>query len=901
MDKSSSLKKIKISKKKLNVNPGDIVMVPYSKGKFSKASVVQVLHPYVKVQYIDKKVTNELGNKPVLVQLSDIKKIDTKVVFNKNTDSIIPDEWVPQNSKRFPDWINEVFLPYRVTEEPRAKKNGFEFSPLQKFVRDYMASESPYRGILFYHGLGAGKTCAAVAVAENLKSGKNVVMITPASLRQNFLNSLIKECGGPYKSNPDALFDKYSFVSYNASNTLDQLKKIPTLDDHVIVIEEVHNLISMMTGNSKKGPEIYDMLMKAKNVKIVALSGTPIINFPFEVAKLCNILRGYIQVARFFVKRTEQNYAKIANIEMIKQKLLGVDNVEFVDIQQKNIMIYPKIKNYEDNYDLFINDILKKAQENGVTLQYLETKNYTLFPETEDEFRNYFIEETPDGEMLKNHDLLRRRMLGLISYYRGGKPIYYPTLKETEIFEIPMSDYQYRMYDQIREVEREREKGSSMKKALKGMTNSKSTDSSKKKISSLFRVFSREFSNFVFPEDIERPFVSRFLKSAQMKKLKKQNEISAEELKLLEKENKMQEENVRTATKDKQLIEEALNKLLAKSDEYLVDNENGLKKYSPKMAKMLEKVNESPGLVFIYSAFRTLEGIEIFSRVLEANGYQKFNSKPNNTNKPKFALWSGTESEEERAEILKTFNSSDNLHGEKLKVLLATSAGAEGIDLHNIRQVHIMEPYWHEVRTSQVIGRANRLNSHIELPKEERVVEVFRYHSVFSPSQQKVAKERQTTDEYIFEIAMKKLVVTNEIKQLMKEIAVDCTLNAVDNEKDIKCFSFGTAAEGLAYKADISDDFIYGKSELGTKVVQRKLIPYLMDKEKRVIRADKKKKKLCYFFDAECKKPLEKPPKPSEIEKIAVDEESLEVFEIESAKLNNPILLGIIDKDGKVV
>ena len=53
---TSSLKKIKISKKKINIVPGDIVLAPYSKGKYSKASVLQVIHPYAKVQYVDKKV-----------------------------------------------------------------------------------------------------------------------------------------------------------------------------------------------------------------------------------------------------------------------------------------------------------------------------------------------------------------------------------------------------------------------------------------------------------------------------------------------------------------------------------------------------------------------------------------------------------------------------------------------------------------------------------------------------------------------------------------------------------------------------------------------------------------------------------------------------------------------------
>ena len=161
----------------------------------------------------------------------------------------------------------------------------------------------------------------------------------------------------------------------------------------------------------------------------------------------------------------------------------------------------------------------------------------------------------------------------------------------------------------------------------------------------------------------------------------------------------------------------------------------------------------------------------------------------------------------ERQDILKVFTNPDNRYGEKVKILLATSAGAEGIDLKNIRQVHIMEPYWHEVRVDQVIGRANRMKSHVDLPKEDWTVDVYRYHSVFDKEQREIAKEKMTTDEFIYDKALKKLKVTDEIKTTLKEIAVDCTLNAVDNGKDIKCFSFGMDADGLAYKANISEDF----------------------------------------------------------------------------------------------
>ena len=42
---------------------------------------------------------------------------------------------------------------------------------------------------------------------------------------------------------------------------------------------------------------------------------------------------------------------------------------------------------------------------------------------------------------------------------------------------------------------------------------------------------------------------------------------------------------------------------------------------------MLNNINNSHGLVFLYSQFRSVEGIEIFSKVLSANGYKQYNSE----------------------------------------------------------------------------------------------------------------------------------------------------------------------------------------------------------------------------------------------------------------------------------
>ena len=62
--------------------------------------------------------------------------------------------------------------------------------------------------------------------------------------------------------------------------------------------------------------------------------------------------------------------------------------------------------------------------------------------------------------------------------------------------------------------------------------------------------------------------------------------------------------------------------------------------------------------------------------------------------------------------------------------MIISSAGAEGISLTCVRQVHILEPFWNYVRIDQVLGRAIRMKSHLDLPKEDRNVEQYLYLSV---------------------------------------------------------------------------------------------------------------------------------------------------------------------------
>jgi len=113
--------------------------------------------------------------------------------------------------EKFVNFINSLFAPYRseIAENTESiscdviGKTSTNFSLLthQKIVRDYMNVFTPYRGLLLYHGLGSGKTATSIAIAEGMKDSKRVIIMTPASLRANYIEELKKAGDLLYKRN----------------------------------------------------------------------------------------------------------------------------------------------------------------------------------------------------------------------------------------------------------------------------------------------------------------------------------------------------------------------------------------------------------------------------------------------------------------------------------------------------------------------------------------------------------------------------------------------------------------------------------------------------------------------------------------------------------------------------
>jgi hypothetical protein len=830
------------------------------------------------------------------------------------------DKWVLPNRAKFTNFVDRTFKYNHDEAAPKAdctsvKADSVSLFPYQQFIKDYMQFASPYRGLLLYHGLGTGKSCSSIAAAEILGNHMNVVIMVPASLRDNYLNE-IKKCGRRYfntkqkwiyfpldsidndiltkagvsraiaekngglwipsadgKPNFDGMSSdvkamileqidyvigqSFEFINYNGLKraSVEALVKKANgnpFDGKCVIVDEIHNFISTVNNNSEIGKAMYKLMMTSKNSKFILLSGTPLINYPHEIAILINLITGPRKI--YELKAKKDSGFDITAIKEILNSNKYIDSYE-IDLNGRKITVsfLPEgfahdgsnplyvsresyVRNKDDVYHMMtdeqrISNIIKdlKAVDVDISLKWSGKEVMTLPPKEED-FNEYFVDL--DNIAVKNKIMFMRRILGTVSYYSTYSEELYPSVSTEEVA-LDMTDYQFNKYEKARGEERLKEK-----RQNKGRGGQ---DSLFGKVGQVYRFYSRALCNFVFPEGIERPFPSK------MSQIKKEVDMIAdddtkggedeeedEEEKKVGKSDPVSDKDI--SKKYAQLLATAMEKLQGSGA--LDANEIG--KYSPKFKYIYDKIVAQKGTALIYSQFRTVEGLGIFGKCLEANGFAEFKIKSNGGNwevdideadyaKPKYITFTG--SNEETRMLLRIFNSdvdnlplgikdklpllggTNNIRGELIKVLMITKSGAEGISLKNVREVHVVEPYWNHIRVDQVIGRAVRTCSHIDLPKAERNVKVYIY--CMKPTKKQLdnsfsvrsSDKAMTSDQHIYMMAKKKATIINQFLDLMKKASVDCAINAKHHD-NLRCFSFPVNIDEnkFVYKLNIISD-----------------------------------------------------------------------------------------------
>ena len=708
-------------------------------------------------------------------------KLDYYVMPNRKEYLDFLDYYIQKNNKHFKPY-NHLFI--------KNHSETFYLFKQQKFVTNYLNDNTPYRGLLLYHGLGSGKSGASIATVEGFRN-KKVVVMTPSSLQKNYETeiktfgkisykfqyhwcfqeiaiknpntiSILESKGIPadlitnYEDKKNTIVikkifkkvqkiegskkskkfmygvwliditkkpnfnqlskddkkqithtinllinHKYTFIPYNSGRALfrrvfenlsstkeldyinnnllttedkKQVKKgdniynfhkqkifndifdkqtnnlINPFDNKIVVIDEIHNLISMMTKtNTLNGPMLYESLMRAKNLTLICLSGTPFINSPFELTVLFNLLRGNIKSFGFQIKDINDNKT-IKDIEDIFNKIIYLDRVEVIQGEQSNyynliitrlpthffrkfeynesnvqqkwsgkivknttlaslqtdeeffsylktILLQSKLElqptiNYQ-NHSTFIPDLLLPDDINGSQKYKYIRYNENQVTKAKEEFFNLYVN---DENKIKEKMSFYVRTMGLISFFcettaKISKSFNYQSKK---IVKQNVSKFPKVIYNKPIELPLTTYQLLHYVKRREKELFEDEMAKQKSKMKQFddetqksFRTHTRQISNFGFPPNVAR---------------KNNNDENIPQLKKIT-SNNLTPRN-----------------LLPKPSDFSIIS---LTELSLKYTEILNKILVSSGLVLCYSQYRTVEGLEILGRILSNIGFRK--------------------------------------------------------------------------------------------------------------------------------------------------------------------------------------------------------------------------------------------------------------------------------------
>jgi len=649
-----------------------------------------------------------------------------------------------------------------------------ELASHQMFVRNFLSFNTPYNGLLLYHGLGSGKTCSAISVAEEMRNYLNqlgisqrIIVVASPNVQDNFKLQLfderklqlvdglwnIRSCiGNKFLSeiNPmnmkgiprdkviaqikQIINSSYHFVGYvefanyvskksevesdmssKSKETIMKKKLSRLFKNRLIIIDEVHN-IRMTDDNSDKkvATELMKLVKNVKHMRLLLLSATPMYNSYKEVIWLLNLL----------------------NIND------GRASISVKDVFNLN----GSFKTNEEGEEIGKDLLIRKATG---YVSFVRGENPYTYP-----FRVWPDEFASKKNISKSYSpKVQMNGMAIVS-----------GLEHLSVFICATGSVQQKGYDYIIETLK-KDVGKDPKRTMPSFENMEGFG---------YTILQRplEALNIVYPD------IRLGKKDFDPKELVGKVGLSR-------------------ITKFKETKTPIFRgEFEYKTNEYgkIFSPENiGL--YSGKIHNICKSIVDSEGVILIYSQYID-GGLVPIALALESMGLRRaeypslFKTQQTEaidalTFKPRSKMLAGENFSPasyvmitgdkafspDNVADLKRCTNLDNKNGEKVKVILISQAGSEGLDFKFIRQVHILEPWYNMNRIEQIIGRAVRTCSHKDLPFLLRNVQLFLYGSVMERPKEEAA------DVYVYRLAELKSVQIGLVSRVLKESAVDCILN----------------------------------------------------------------------------------------------------------------------------
>ena len=643
-------------------------------------------------------------------------------------------------------------------------KSDFELAPHQLFVRNFLSFNTPYNSLLLYHGLGTGKTCSAITIAEEMREYLNqlgvsqrIIVVASPNVQDNFKMQLFDEsklelengfwkmntCVG-YKLlrevNPTNMKNmdrkkiisqirriisgSYLFLGYREFNTWvtnkltpvnssamsegqvknyqdEQIQKL--FNNRLVVIDEVHNIrITEETSvdNKRVAQTLTKLAEVASNMRLLLLSATPMFNNYKEIVWLLNLMN-------------------------VNDKRTTVDIKDVFDKQGN-------FKRGKDGVEVGKQTLIRKMTG---YISFVRGENPFTFP-----YRIFPIQFAPEKSILNERYPTKAL---------NGKGIIQP-LEKLDIFSNKIGTFQEEVYYYIIN-NLKKNSAAGLKKTFENMDTFGYNELQ----------YPIEALNMTYPlKDFTR--TSKGTSTYEL--------IGKGGLRRI---------MTFTDTKSEKCDFEYESGILSTFGR--IFSPENIHNYSSKIGSVVDNVQKTTGISIIYSQYID-GGIIPLALALEELGFRRygdvkslFKVAPSNKMEgptPKYIIISGEKNlSPNNMQEVNAIVDKKNKDGAFIKVALISRAGSEGLDFKNIRDIHILDPWYNTNRMEQIIGRGIRLKSHCALPFVQRNARIFIHGTLLNNI------EDEAADMYVHRVAEMKALQIGNVTRVLKESAVDCILN----------------------------------------------------------------------------------------------------------------------------
>ena len=644
--------------------------------------------------------------------------------------------------KEFNDFQYNINITSDIDSEfDKICNSDFELTNHQLFVKNFLSSNTPYNSLLLYHGLGSGKTCSAINMSEEVRKGfkqigykKRIIIVASPNVQDNFKLQLFDP------SKLDNINNTWSMPNSCIGNTIiNELfpsNKSDTITKDTIInsVNRFINSTYLFMGYIEFANYIKKLIQKQN---LDTLNNTNYLKNEFNnrliiIDEIHNMKNTDDKLSTYVAKQFKLLVERVKYLKLIFLTATPMFNNHKEIIWMLNLMHIndnrPEIKEntiFNDNGDFKVDSTT--GEEIGIE----------KFIEISRGYISYVRGENPYSFPYRIFPHLHTPNLSYINNFLDKYPKFSPTnkqiyskyiIKYTDIYLnfINGDSFQYKAYQTLKT------------KYINDEQNLLKYD----QISPIIQAL-----NFSFPHDDLRNNTSIYGSNGLLR-----------------------------------LMNNYSNKFSYKPDTlkqygkfFHPDN---IHQYSHKLKSIYNSIINSEGIILIYSQY--IEGGLIpIALMLEEMGYAKYNNNSllKQTSKTtiktnKYIIISGNQkySPDNENEINVATN-NDNLDGDVIKVILISKAGSEGIDFKNIRQIHILEPWYNLNRIEQIIGRGVRMCSHKLLPFSKRNVSIY-MHAAILPD-----FNEESVDLYLYRLAEQKAIKIAKIARILKQNSVDCMLN----------------------------------------------------------------------------------------------------------------------------